>query len=388
MGSLLARSAAALLALGAAQPAAAQGFDRARWVADYDQLKDSITRRSPNLEWAAERGVDLPALDARARARLAAAGDDAAARVALERFVRSFGDGHMELSWPSPASAGADAAAQQRSTCAALGYRDDADGQAIAPRLPGFTPVGTAEGPVRSGTVPVARRKLGVLRIPLFAPSAQVCERVLAERRLAPDAPCDAACADAVSRRADQLFIDDIAARLLALDRAGAELLLLDLAGNGGGNDSSIALARMVGGADVPTPELAVVRTPERLKDLAEDEAAVRAGPPQATAAQRALAASLGQAIARARAGAARPCDLSPLWRGERPGCTNLIRGLFHAGGLLAVDPANTLPPSEWAETVSATARFRYTPGLWTKPVLVLVDGDSASSTELIAAML
>lgn len=366
-----------------ASPAAA--FDRAAWVADFEQLKTAITERSPNLEWAAERGLDLPAVEARARARLDAATDDHAARSALDRFVRNFEDGHMELSWPS-APADASSAPATRSTCRELGYWSEPDDGAVATRLPGYVPL--PPGEIEAGTVPFAGRTIGVLRLPLFAPSDRLCGAALAERGLAPAAPCDEACADAVSRRTDALFLAAIETRVRALAGAGVEALLVDVAQNGGGSDTSVAIARMLAGADVPTPAGGLVKSTARAQDLKEDADVLRAGLQGATPAEAALLRPLIAALDAGSADAARPCDLAPLWRAQPPGCSNLIRGLVFAGGLSDRDLPPAMRARPWAETVSSTARFRYTPGLWRGPLLVLVDGNSASSTELFAAML
>lgn len=372
----------------AAVPASAEPFDRSAWIADFEQLKDAITRQSPNLEWAAERGVDLPALEQRARDRLAAAQDDAAARAALDRFVRAFADGHMELVWPEPAAPAAFEAPAERSTCAELGYWSEPDDPAVGTRLPGFAAIGPEAGEVRAGIVSVGRQKVGVLRIPLFAPSDTVCAAALKDLGLAPDAPCDEGCADKVSRRSDDIFLSGIADRLRALDRAGADVLLLDVAGNGGGNDSAVAVARMVGGADLPSPEVAFVKSPRRAANLAATEQVIRSGPPSASAADRAVIANLAPALAQASKTAAEPCDLSPLWQGKAAGCSNLVRGPFFAGGLTATDRPGVTRTGAWAETLSSTVRFSFTSYRWQKPVMVLVDQNSASSTELLAAMM
>lgn len=372
----------------AATPASAEPFDRSAWIADFEQLKDAITRQYPNLEWAVERGLDLPALQRRARDRLEAAQDDAAARAALERFVRAFADGHMELVWPEPAKSSVSDTTIVRSTCADLGYWSEPDDLAVGTRLPGFAAIGPEIGEVRAGIVSVGGKKVGVLRIPLFAPSDTVCAAALKAIGLAPDAPCDEDCAEKVSRRSDDIFLSGIADRLRDLDRAGAEVLLLDVAGNGGGNDSAVAVARMVGGADLPAPEVAFVKSQRRAARLAATEQVIRAGPPSATAADRAMIARLSPALAQASSAAAEPCDLSPLWEGRNARCSNLVRGPFFAGGLTAIDPQGVTRTGAWAETLSSTVRFSFTPYRWEKPVLVLVDQNSASSTELLAAML
>jgi hypothetical protein len=372
----------------AASPASAEPFDRAAWIADFEQIKDAVTRQSPNLEWAVERGVDLHALERRARDRLDAAQDNAAARAALERFVRAFADGHMELVWPEPAGPAVQDSAAVRSTCAELGYWSEPDDLAVGTRLPGFVAVGPEAGEVRAGIVSVGGRALGVLRIPLFAPSDTVCAAALKDLGLPADAPCDEACADKVSRRSDDIFLAGIADRLRALDKAGAEVLLLDVAGNGGGNDSAVAVARMMAGPYLPSPEVGFVKSPRRAARLAETAQTIRAGPTSATAADRAVIERLVPALARASEAAAEPCDLSPLWQGKATACSNLVRGPFFAGGLTATDLPGVTRKGEWAETISATVRFSFMPYRWKKPVMVLVDQNSASSTELLAAML
>src|SRR5438128_1845328 len=80
------------------------------WVADLDQLRDALTARFANLEWQAERGLDLPAVYNQARRRLEAAQDEAGARRAIERFLQRFADGHLDVRWPVAAIAPSPAA--------------------------------------------------------------------------------------------------------------------------------------------------------------------------------------------------------------------------------------------------------------------------------------
>ena len=63
-------------------------YDRDAWARDYLQLKGELAQRYANLDWVvAQRGVDLPALDARARAALERARSDAQAVRALRAFI-------------------------------------------------------------------------------------------------------------------------------------------------------------------------------------------------------------------------------------------------------------------------------------------------------------
>lgn len=366
----------------------AQAFDRAGWIADFEQIKAAMTARSPNLEWAAARGMDLPALEARTRQRLAEAGDDVAAWLALDRFVEDFGDGHMYLTRPSPAAAAQAPAAAPAppSICASLGYRNRPDPHAIGARLSGYRAV--SPGPdLPAGLVDIGGRKVGVLRISLFASSERQCDLVLKELKVPPEGPCDDACLDRVSRAVDAAFIRDAEDRLAKLLAEKPDALLVDVAGNGGGNDSSIVLARMLGDPSLKTPAAGFVREPARAKDLEEDATYLLKESKGARGEEARAVQGWVTLLKRGQAEATQPCDLSPLWRGEAVACTQLIRG-FYAGGLVADELPASWRERPWADLVSSPARFPQPRVRWRGPLIVLVDHRSASSTELFAAMI
>ena len=148
------------------------------------------------------------------------------------------------------------------------------------------------------------------------------------------------------------------------------------------------ALARMLAGADVPTPAMAVVRSRARADSIGENIAALRAGLRGASAEERRLLRDLITQLTRAQREALQPCNRDALWRNEAITCSQLVRGPFFGGGSISSELPAALRAKPWSEYVSTTARFTYTPGLWRGPLLVLVDGNSASSTELLAAML
>ena len=367
-----------------ASPAVA--FDRAAWLADFEQLKTAITDQSPNFDWAVERGMDLATIEARARTRLANAGDDFAARAAFDRFVGAFGDGHMELRWPVPSAASMPPA--ETMTCAALGYRDEPDRGAIASALPGYQPLSPDHGPVAAGIVTIAEHRIGVLRIAQFSPMAGHCRSALAKLGKRPTEACDSSCSDVVSRDADNLFLAEVATRLRTLGQLHPDVLLIDVAGNGGGNDSAVAIARMLASNELPSPRLAFIKSAARARDLDDTAVQLRAALAQATAAEADLLRPVLASIDQARAEVSLACDRSPAWHGQKVACTQVVTGRFFAGGLVDAALPAAFAERPWADLVSATSRFRTRSAMWRGPLLVLVDGNSASSTELFAAML
>lgn len=377
------------LAVSATGAHAGEAFSPQAWAEDLDQLREAMSTRYPNLEWQAERGLDLKLGYARTRDALLAARDESQARAAFERLIRALADGHVQVRWPSAAAVADPARAArpvQAPLCQRLGFRPQADNRAIATRLPGFKPVGATDAHLRAGVVTVDGRRLGVLRVPLFSPQAfpDICARVIEEAGLKSDSPCDDECQNRLSRKADMAFGREMRAQLGALAAARPDALLIDVAGNGGGDDSSHLLARLLTDRPLRRPVGAFIRGSataelfEGRRNAARDARATAKG---ATAdGLRRYEAALDKAILEARAG----CDRSPLWRGEPIACTALVREPVYEGPL----PSASEDPPEWVLDASPVTRYGGAQAVWRGPVIVLVDGESASSTELFAAML
>jgi hypothetical protein len=382
--------AAAILAL--APPAAARTsppFDPAGWVADLHQVREAMSSHYANLEWAVvEREAPLGPLFAMAEQRLSAARNEAEAREVFNRFESYLGDGHVDFVWPSNASAGAPANATEPGTpCERLGFRTDRDGGALATRLPGYRPLEGDSG-FDAGTIEVEGAVVGVLRIGQFTPQVHpaACAAALAELR-STNAPCDDACEERLWTLAADRVTRDLSERLRALEAAGAEVLLVDIAGNGGGTEWVEAVARVVTPVRLRSARVGFIRHPHWVEGLAESEqrmaAAAEGEPPE----DRARLAGYQAVFAEARRQAETPCDPAPLWRGERADCAWLgSTEMFSSGPVAELDP--DLIGKPWASEVFTPLKFAFEPGVWSGPLVVLVDGATASASEEFAAML
>jgi hypothetical protein len=271
-----------------------------------------------------------------------------------------------------------------------FGFRDDPDTRAIAKHLAGYEDITPAGGTIGAGFVPVGGRALAVLRVASFVPSRTQCEQY---RRQMPSAPRPAGAAletyeDSIGAGVSRLYLAEIEERLRQLGARRPAALLVDVAGNGGGKQLAITLARMLGGDAVRNPPIAYVREPRRAQELAARGRSLEAAMRRAPRRDRAFLAPLRDALADASRAATQPCDLMPLWRGDAPACSNLVRGPFFAGGLVDHElPADFLG-KPWAGDISFTAEYGAHARAWNGPLLVLVDDASASATELFASML
>src|ERR1700754_4828272 len=83
--------------LAASCHAAPEPFDGAAWRNDYALLKTGLQASYANLAWYAspQGGVDLPALDRKTQAALAAATRDEEATTAIDGFLNGIPDAHL-----------------------------------------------------------------------------------------------------------------------------------------------------------------------------------------------------------------------------------------------------------------------------------------------------
>lgn len=380
----LAAGLAALLLTGAA-PA----FDPQPWIEDWGQVEQALTTKYANLEWAAfDRGLDLKRMFADTRRRIRAARDDGEARAAFDRFARRLADGHVGFRWPSAGASAAPGPPPDR--CAELGYDPGMMAPPLAALSPGYQPLPdqpAAEFPI--GLIDSGGRKVGVLKIGLFSPdgSPALCAMALKALAIAPDAPCDDACRGRVATWADDRMTQDFASSIEALHRAGAEILLIDVAGNGGGSQWAEAAARMLSGKRLVSERVGFVRGEHWIKRFTDDAAELRAAAAKASRADRTLLLDLAAKAEAMRKEAATPCDGAAMLERRRLACAWLGIGYFGTGPLGAADPA-ALKGKAWAATVFSPMQYPYREGVWRGPLIVLVDQDTGSAAAEFAAVL
>lgn len=374
-------------------PDAAAAFDPAGWIADLEQVRQEMSSHYANLEWLAiEREVQLGPIFAAGRQRLMGARSDAEARSMFERLERTVGDGHVRFVWPqagasTPGATPSEAAAAT-APCEALGFRDQGgDARAVATRLAGYRPLEGVSG-FPAGLVEVEGRTVGVIRISQFSPQLHpaACAAALAALKPAGE-PCDEACSDRLWTLATDRVTADFSDRLRALKAAGATTLLIDLAGNGGGTEWVEALARTVTPVRLRSARIGFVRHPHWVEALAERERGLREAAIGQAPEDRARLERYAAAYAAARAQAEQPCDPSPLFEGREPDCDWLGSGeIYMTGPEAALDPAIVGKP--WAADVFEPLAFVFEPGVWSGPLVVLVDSGTASAAEEFAALL
>lgn len=402
------------LATGAWLQWPAGDAERADWLEDLADLERHTARSYANLEWmVTRRGVDPRAVHDSAVAALARARTRREARRALQAFAASFEDGHFQLRMPPPAPVIAALRLWNREgtppapdwsvekACRALGYEADAGGFGVAlDRLAGFETIDSETidgdgGAFPIGLLPLSHgRRAGVLRISLFSTRAHRSACATAWRRLRDSlsAPCGERCAEALDSIAGVVLLERLATRARALAAAGADLLVVDLTGNGGGENIVDPMARTLTPVRLRWPASYVLRHPHALAQLDEQRAALAADLARGdiAAPQRALlldaVAHLDSLIAEVR----RPCDWTGIWRAGGAGvsCRMLARTEPWPARALDYTAPGALDGLESKWVLFDPSRFTYREGAWTGPLVVLVDRRTASAAEGFASLL
>lgn len=379
-----ARAAAAAFAL---INVAATQWSADPWIEDLRQARAAVDAKYANLDWLeTERQVDVDGLFARTEAALGRAGSDAAARALLKRLFKRFGDGHVGLRWPAssapsahaPASSGASAPTGIAGFCRARGYYRAARPSPLAV-LPGYVPL--PEGPFPAGLADLGGARIGIVRIDIFDPhgDAAGCEAAVAALALPIDRPCDENCDNRIVTEAYRRFSSALETRLRALHAAGADVLLVDIGGNGGGSEWAEAAARMMTTRQLQSSRFAYMRGPHWEKIWGDLAGKLRGFAGQAKADERKALLGWAAKADAARAEAARSCTVLP--------CSRLAEAGY-ATGLIGSAKAGALSGKDWGVWLFNPAQHAYHDGVWNGPLIVLTDGETWSAAEQFAALL
>ncbi|MBC3916560.1 hypothetical protein H8L32_03595 [Undibacterium sp. CY18W] len=387
-------------------------FDARAWQDDYVFLKQQLQKQYANLAWFAspQAKVNLPQLDAYTRKALALAENDEQAKAVLRNFIDAFHDGHLRLitrssnTIPTPANATASeppAVAIENmdveNACAAIGVGSTSRVPFSLPleSLPGFALLSDgATQAFRAGIITTEQgSKLGVVRIPRFREAeypglcAQAWKTLSAGKQNITAKQLRNAMADA--------WFEVLAAHLVRMKAAGVQAVLVDVGGNGGGNDFGDWSARLFTSRAVYSASLLMAAGPIAQAYLEEELQAMRKTYEDSKFAHTAQRSTMQAAIAlfeKAREDMpASSCDLSWVWQEQRPwqadGCANLAKVGF-ASGPYAYLPASTDTETSYVSRMYWAANVDKYRGSWTGPVYVLTDRGVGSAAEAFVAIM
>jgi hypothetical protein len=384
----------------------ARPYDPEPWLADLATLEAGADAAFANLEWHLAHGVDPVALHRRTDSAIRHARSGREARAALRRFAAAFHDGHFAVVRPMPGwvraardrwrgrtDAAPTAAMSGEQACAAIGYVDDAADASLLARAPGYRTL--AAGAFEAGVItghggPV----VGVVRIGSFGVDRfrAVCARAWPRVRDSLAHPaCDAGCQQAMRIATGNALLADLRRSIEAVRAAGAEHLVVDLTGNGGGSEWVDPAARQFSARPLQGQDVGFVRHPHWRASFEEDVRVADSalGDSSTDAELRPALASARLLLDSALADIATPCDRSAHWRAGLAGvtCRQLVTGRRYTTGAVRYLEAG-LRDRPGAELLFWPASYDFVEGAWDGPLALLVDGRTASASEQFVALL
>ena len=388
-----------------------------RWLAEYDSTKHYLAATDANFDWVvARKKLDLPTLDSVTRADVAHSWTSLSAAWTVRSFVRRFDDGHTRarirpvLWWQGvrdnaagPKSVSAITTSEAASShegpalssgtsaaeaCGAAGLDINArpDGWSLPfPDAPGAELMADPEFP--AVIVPLSDgRKVGILRVASFGHEhyGPSCERAWSAYRATLPQPCTGDCVARLEAAVMREAGEHAATLARALQARGADAVVVDVTGNGGGSEMADAMARALTATPLRVASSGFIRHPLHADNLREMRDAIASDTLHATPAQHALINAAVGRLDSLRAEAERTCDRDVVWRGEKPACSSVVLSPPLASYLAP----GTLDGLENGWVIWPAAWHGGREGLYTGQLLILQDHLSASASEEFAARL
>jgi hypothetical protein len=368
-------------------------FDPQPWLEDFQQLTDAMASHYADLEWAMyERRMDLPSLRQDMEKRLRQASDEQAAHRIFEKFLDSFGDGHLSIAWPKPVdSSPVTETTADGSLCSRLGYKASSAPGIDFSLFPGFRTLGGKGSELFSGGLLTLQNgtKLGLIRIALLNEHAfpEECEQAVLEMRLADEGKCDEHCEHDIALGTANRLTAEIVKRAQQFRSVGASALLVDVTDNGGGSDWNEAVVRSLSSVPLVEDHRGFIKhehwTTELEIQLRSVEADLKSGAEPKAVLEEA-ATRLRSAIARGK----ESCDRSPAFREGKLDCSLVVDDILFWSGVLPYAKPGSFASFESRTTLFHPLRYEYSEDAHRLPLYVAVDRHTWSSAERFASLL
>jgi len=368
-------------------------FDPAPWLEDFRQLQSEMSAHYADLEFAVqERRMDLPTLRKETETKLRNAKDQRDAQRALEKFVASFGDGHFDIQWVTPEVRSANLSEQGApSLCQKLGYNARLKPGLDFSTYPGFAPLKGEDFAIfPGGLLHLANGKaIGTIRIGLLTEHAypEMCETTVSALHLSDSAACDESCANQVEIETANALTVALSRRADALRTAGATALLIDITHNGGGSDWVDPVVRELSSVPLRAAKMAFLKHPHWTENLQQQLDDVETDIKKSKG-DRTLLEGVAHKLKGAIQESKESCDPIEVWDTGKLRCAMMVRDRLFVSGIVDYAKPGSYNSLESKTTLFHPLRYAYSENPRRLPLYVLVDRDTWSSAEYLAALL
>jgi hypothetical protein len=229
-------------------------------------------------------------------------------------------------------------------------------------------------------------RKLGILRVANFGHEhfGPSCARAWSTYRTTIPEPCTGDCVSRLEAAVMREAGERAAHVANGLRQRGADVVVVDITGNGGGSEMADAMARALTTTPLRLAAGGFIRHPLHVDYLREMRDAIASDSVRATPPQRVLIAQEEARLDSLLAEALQTCDRDNIWLGNVSACSNVVVApplvsYMAPGTLDGLENGWVIWPASWHDARE---------GIYTGPLLILQDHRSASASEEFAARL
>lgn len=382
----------------ASSPVFSQEFNKEAWLEDFSQLKREMSLHYANLDWVIEsRKINLKQLSEQTQSRLQQSVSDVESKRIFESFLNAFGDGHLYVEWVdnsrSPTSAG-NTPEKVIPFCERMGYRVHNKPPRIQfTLLDNFQEIISGDSkyfPI--GILNVKdNKKIGVIRISIFSELAfpDLCELAIAEMKIGNDSICNEACEEKVQLKAANLLTEALTRQVEVLKKKRIDYLLVDITGNGGGTNWIEPAARTLSSRQLNSPRQQFIRHDHWTEQLDHRLSVIQSEMHEITGPSQKLLLRAEKILRTAMQESLVQCNRDAVWDNLVPDCSLLAASpLLYPQSIFPYASPGSLPDNASAQYLFYPSRYAYREGVYTGPLIILVDQGTWSSAEYFTAML
>ena len=260
-------------------------------------------------------------------------------------------------------------------------------------KVPHYSTVQTPDSPYFPiGILDTPEGRFGVLRIALFSQFEfpEMCEEQVAAMKLSPTAPCEGGCAGPLERETANRVTAAFERQLRQLESKRIAALMVDITGNGGGDNWVEVAMRPLTAHALKEPRSGYIRHEHWVTQLSDKLDVVEADARRARGDYQKQPVDAAKTLRSALDEARKPCVRDDMWNDQLPGCSLVVsEPPLYSSGLLAYARPGSRPPDNLSCCpLFYPVRFTYEEGTYSGPLFILVDRETASAAEEFAAVL
>ncbi len=371
-----------------------------KWLKDYEAMKKYMSEAYANLEWARKK-IDLVELDKKTIEELKKVASDQEAKQVLDKFLKTFQDGHLKLTEVKTESNQSNNETQSFSpdtpgnkVCSEIGFKFRFNRFSLPfENIPNYQIISTNKDYFLSGIFSLQNgKRFGVLNINLFSHTGfwNNCLETWEEFRTKLTEDCKGECLEKFYFAAANHLSTKLTEQIKVLQENKIDILIVDIGGNGGGTNWVEPAARIISPKPIQSTFFSFIRHPHWVKILEENLQTISddLARKDLTKQQINYLKTAKSLIEKHLAEAKNPCDRMHFWITivEQKNCTLLNTTPALTSGVFEKISSKEIANLKSKDILFKSNDYEFEESVYKGKLIVLVDRKTASAAENFAS--